>query len=270
MPLPGSHTTEKFLVDATVSSLASSWRCSHCPTLVNKTISADDLEQPAVAASAQTLAGFARQLCWKRIPFAVNGVLRMRWRRIRWNKLWEYSRGLAYGDFRPGMRVLDLGGAATIPVFYLASRGCELVSLDIDVSLTAHTNALAESMGWRLHGSTFDVASYEPTADWGTFDRVISFCVIEHIPKELQLKTLARLGALLKKGGLLELTFDFGKDAPVEGAIRSTAEVQEMICASGLALVGDGEFHDTCERFVIDKKYPDSHFTFGSLFLRKP
>ena len=98
---------------------------------------------------------------------------------------------------------------------------------------------------------------------------MISFCVIEHIPKELQIKTLARLAGLLKPGGSFELTFDFGDDAPVEGAIHSAQEVEEMIAATGLVPLGDGKFHDPGERFPIDKKYPTNHLTFGSLFLKK-
>ena len=116
----------------------------------------------------------------------------------------------------------------------------------------------------------FDLTQHEAPAEWGQFDRVISFCVIEHIRKERQLKTLARLAALLRSGGKFELTFDFGENAPVAGAVRTVAEVREMIVATGLAPLGDGDFHDTGERFAIDKKYPRHRFTFGSLFLRKP
>jgi 2-polyprenyl-3-methyl-5-hydroxy-6-metoxy-1,4-benzoquinol methylase len=238
------------------------------PAQVNKTISPGDVNQPEVAAAAAALRKTAHGLWFRRTPFAVNGVLK--WRcRIKWNKLWEYARGLAYGGFQPGMRVLDFGGGATIPLFHLAQNGCEVLSLDIDEKLTAHTNAVAQTTRWKLRGSTFDLTQNEAPAEWGRFDRVISFCVIEHIPKKRQLQTLARLAALLKPGGLLELTFDFGENAPVTGAVRSAAEVGEMIAATRLAPLGDGGFHDTGERFAIDKKYPDNAFTFGSLFLRK-
>jgi 2-polyprenyl-3-methyl-5-hydroxy-6-metoxy-1,4-benzoquinol methylase len=238
------------------------------PSDVNKTLAAADLHRPEVAAAAARLRRTALWLAWRRAPFAVNGVLRWRWR-IRWNKLWEYARGLAYGNFAPGLRVLDFGGGATIPVLHLARAGCEVLSLDIDERLTAHTNALARRFDWRLEGSTFDLTQREPPEGWGAFDRVISFCVIEHIPKELQRKTLARLAALLKPGGLFELTFDFGPDAPVTDAVRSADEVRELIAATGLTPLGDGAFHDTGERFALDKRHPDRHFTFGSLFLKK-
>jgi SAM-dependent methyltransferase len=124
-------------------------------------------------------------------------------------------------------------------------------------------------VGWRLEGSTYDLTQHEAPAAWDKFDRVISFCVIEHIPRQSQLNALARLAGLLKPGGLFELTFDFGDHAPVTGAIRSAEDVAEMIAATKLVPLGDGKFHDTGERFAIDKKYPGNYFTFGSLFLRK-
>jgi len=237
-------------------------------TQLNKTISPADLKLPEVKQAAGNLSGFARRLWWKGVPFAVNGVLKRRWR-IRWNKQWEYARGLAYGGFQPGHRVLDLGGGGTIPLFYLAKLGCEVRSLDINADLTAHTNRVAKQMGWPLVGSTHDLTAQPAPADWGTFDRIISFCVIEHIPKALQSVVLERLAKLLKPGGTFELTFDYGTTAPVEGAIRSPEEVRELVAATGLTLRGDGQFHDTGERFVLDKKYPTHAFTFGAVFLGK-
>lgn len=235
---------------------------------INKTISPSDIVRPEVMAAADELRNTAHWLWFRRTAFAVNGVLKWRWR-IKWNKLWEYSRGLAYGDFQSGMRVLDFGGGATIPLYHLARIGCEVLSLDIDQKLTEHTNVVAQKYGWKLKGSTFDLTVNESPREWGMFDRIISFCVIEHIPKELQLKTLARLADLLRPGGLFELTFDYGANAPVHGAVRSEGEVIEMIAASKLTPLGDGRFHDTGERFVIDKRHPGKYFTFGSLFLTR-
>jgi 2-polyprenyl-3-methyl-5-hydroxy-6-metoxy-1,4-benzoquinol methylase len=256
-------------MDATAIFLAQSNKMIAYPPDVNKTISPADLERSEVTPHARALNQFGRQLWWKRVPYAVNGALRMRFRGIRWNKLWEYSRGLAYGEFRSGMRVLDFGGGATIPLFWLAKDGCDVLSLDVDEKLTAHTNAVAQQNSWKLKGSTFDLTQNDAPHDWQPFDRVMSFCVIEHIPKASQQKTLTRLAALLKPGGLFTLTFDFGENAPVDGAVRSAEEVVGMITASGLKPIGDGKFHDTGERFPIDKKYPGHQFTFGSLFLQK-
>ena len=237
-------------------------------SLLNKTMSLDDLRLPEVAAEARRLKRLTFGMWLRRIPFAVNGVLKWRFY-VRRHKLWEYARGMAYGDFQKGMRVLDFGGAATLPIFHLARQGCDVLSLDIDRKLSDYTNTVAERHRWPLRASTHDLTAAEAPADWGQFDRVISFCVIEHIPKALQPKAMGRLASLLKPGGLFQLTFDFGEDAPVDGALRDAAEVSGLAAASGLGLAGNPQFVDTGERFAIDKKHPNRRFTFGSLFLRK-
>ena len=236
--------------------------------VLNKTISRKDLEVPEVAEALRDLRRMARWMWWRRIPFAVNDILRMRWR-IRWNKMWEYARGLAFGNFQPGMRVLDFGGGATIPVFYLARLGCEVLSLDINEKFITHTNQVAGQRGWNLRGSTFDLTQNEAPREWGEFDRVISYCVIEHIPKDLHRITVSRLAGLLKPGGIFELTFDYGENAPVTNAVRGKEEVRGLIEASGLVVMGNAEFFDTEERYTLVNKFPDRDFTFGSLFLKR-
>lgn len=235
---------------------------------LNKTIGATDLREPAVADAARTLERTARWLALHRTRFAVNGVLRFRWR-VRWHKLWEYASGITHGDVRAGMRVLDFGGAATLPVFHLARIGCDVWSVDIDERLVGHTDRVAAARGWHLRGSTVDLTRTEAPGDWGAFDRVISFCVLEHLGKDAQRTAVRRLAGLLKPGGILAVTFDFGADAPVEGALRDAEEVTTLAGASGLQTIGNAEFLDTGERFVLDRSHPGREFTFGSLFLRK-
>ncbi|OHB68390.1 MAG: hypothetical protein A2V70_00475 [Planctomycetes bacterium RBG_13_63_9] len=236
-------------------------------TLLNKTLSRRDLAEPEVARISRRINRLARAMWWRRVPFSVNTSLRPRWR-VRWNKMWEYARGIAYGDFSPGMRVLDFGGSATLPVFYLARLGCEVLSLDIDERLCTYTNEMARQHGWNLTSSTFDLAQNEAPAHWQKFDRIVSYCVIEHIPKHLQQVTLARLASLLKPGGILEMTFDYGEGAPVADAIQNRQEVRQLVLATGLSLIGNREFVDTEERFRLNKRYPEHDYTFGSLFLQ--
>ena len=93
--------------------------------------------------------------------------------------------------------------------------------------------------------------------------------MLEHLEKPHQPVVLERLAALVKPGGVLALTFDFGPDAPMANAIRSLAEVEQLVGASRLAYLDGKPFTDTGERFALDKRYPDRRFTFGSVFLRK-
>ena len=204
--------------------------------------------------------------------FAVNGILRHRlW--VRENKLWEYARGLSCILNAPQpsatLRVLDFGGAATIPIFFLASLGCDVLCLDIDTALSDWTNHVAKRRGWKLEASTHNLVVTPALADWGLFDAVISFSVFEHIPKAAQPLIVERLAKLLKPGGIFALTFDFGADAPVQDAVRDFAEVERLVAATGLDYLDGKPLNDTGERFVIDRRHPQRRFTFASLFLMK-
>ena len=258
-------------------------------SFTSKTFSPADLAAPRVAGVASALQRFALRLGISGVPFAVNGVLRRRFR-VRRHKLWEYARGVACVLAACGepaavgqttaraaadaCRVLDFGGGATLPVFYLAHCGCEVLSLDIDASLVEATERVAREQGrrkgWKLRASTHDLTQVPLPEDWGRFDAVISFSVLEHLAKPHQSLVLERLGALLKPGGVLALTFDFGPDAPMANAVRSLAAVEQLVAATRLAYLDGRPCTDTGERFALDKRYPGCRFTFGSVFLRKP
>lgn len=234
---------------------------------LNKTISPADRKAPQVKMQAARLRRFVWQMFLRGEPFAVNGSLKRRWR-VRWHKLWEYERGLACVPWQRGWRVLDFGGGATLPVFYLASQGLNVVSYDIDAKLTDWTNALAQKHGWSLQASTFDLTAGPREMDT-SFDWVMSFCVLEHLPRKTQLAAARLLASYLKPGGYMTVTFDYGPAAPVADALRTMQDVERLIEATGLKPVDGVLFDDTGERFALDKKYPAARFTFGSLFLKK-
>jgi len=234
---------------------------------LNKTISKSDLRLPEVWDRSKELTHFMRSLLWRGERCAMNGVNKFRWN-IPWNKLWEYSRGLAYIPCRKNWRVLDFGGGASLPVYHLASMGMELHSYDIDVRLIAEAQAMAEKHGWGLKAEARDLTR-QPLTESESFDWVISYCVIEHLPKIMQSRIAAHLGSLVKKGGFLTVTFDYGPTAPVPDAIRTEEEVRAFIGLTGMEPIDGIPFQDTGERYVLDKKYPSAAFTFGSLFLKK-
>jgi SAM-dependent methyltransferase len=238
----------------------------------SKTYSPADLAAGLTAPVARELRRWALGMGLRGTKFAVNGVLK--WRcRIRAHKLWEYARGVACLKQERGAaasyRVLDFGGAATPPVFYLAAQGGEILCLDIDSKLSGWTNWISQRRGWPLRASTHDLVTLPVPEDWGQFDAVMSFSVLEHIAKPEQPRVLKRLAALLRPGGVFALTFDFGEDAPVDGAVRSLAEVEQLVAATGLSYLEGDSFLDTSERFELDKRFPGRRYTFGSVFLRK-
>ncbi|MCC6352242.1 MAG: class I SAM-dependent methyltransferase [Verrucomicrobiae bacterium] len=234
---------------------------------LNKTISESDLAEPAVARMAGTLLRFAWGMLLRGQRFAVNGVSKLRWR-IRWHKMWEYARGLALVPWRPDWRVIDFGGGATLPVYYLASRGLRVTSFDIDAALTAEAKEMAGKRGWPLEATTRDL-TIDPLRDDETFDWAMSFCVLEHLPREKQLDVARQLGRCLRPGGYLTVTFDYGDAAPVGGALRGEDDVRALAEATGLQPVDGTLFVDSGDRFPLDKRHPEQRFTFGSLFLQK-
>ena len=241
------------------------------PPFASRTYDPHDLELPQVAPWARALRAFAARLGVGGTPFAVNGVLRRRVF-VRRHKLWEYAATAASlfagGEEQP--RVLDFGGAATLPIYFLAARGCPVACLDIDERLCEATRRAAARHRWPLRVSSQNLLEAPPPPELaGPFDAVISASVLEHLPKEQQAIALARLARLLRPGGVLVLTFDFGSHAPQPGAVRSAEEVAQLVAASGLAWMGGQAFRDTGERFALDRRYPGRKFTFGAAFLTR-
>ena len=235
---------------------------------LQKTLELRDLQEPRTRATARALSRFLRGLFLRGEPVAVNGVLHRRFY-VRRFKMWEYARGLAYSDPREAREVLDFGGAATLPAYYLAARGSRVRVLDIDASLVERSRRAAARRGWELEASTLDITEQELPEGWGPFDRIYSFCVIEHMSRAAYRAALTRLAERLAPGGRLVLSFEYGDEAPGEGALRSCAEVEELVEFTGLAWSGPGGFQDSGDRFRMDRRHPDRRFTFGSLFLEK-
>ena len=219
---------------------------------------------------ARALRAFGARLALRGTPFAVNGVLRRRFL-VRRHKLWEYAASAAC--LLPparGLRILDFGGAATLPIYFFAARGCRVECLDIDEALCAATCEAAARHRWPLTVGSHNLVESPAPPEWtGAFDAVISASVLEHLPKGRQASTVARLAALLRPGGTMVLSFDFGPQAPQPGAVRSVEEVESLVAVSGLEHAGGGPFRDTGARFALDRRYPDRKFTFGVLFLER-
>ena len=171
------------------------------------------------------------------------------------------------------MNVLDVGGAMTMPVFYLAGLGDSVVCLDINEPMTRQTNEVAKRKALKVDARTTNLVNEDPgAADLGApggFDRVYCFCVIEHIPMPGQAVVASRMAGLLKPGGQMCLTFDFGEHAPTEQPLYTLDHVRAIRQAIGLPLMGS-EFTDNTRRFPLNRRFPGKQYTFGSMFFAKP
>jgi SAM-dependent methyltransferase len=242
------------------------------PPFPSRTYDPRDLALPQVAPWARALRAFGARLALRGTPFAVNGVLRRRWI-VRRHKLWEYAASAAFlplGTNERRLRILDFGGAATLPIYFFAARGSSVECLDIDEALCAATRRAAVRHRWPLAVGSHNLAESPAPPDWvGAFDAVISASVLEHLPKEKQATVVARLAGLLRVGGRMVVSFDFGAHAPQPGAVRSIEEVESLVAASGLEYAGGERFRDAGARFGLDRRHPNRKFTFGVLFLER-
>ncbi|MDH3590611.1 MAG: class I SAM-dependent methyltransferase, partial [Planctomycetota bacterium] len=147
-------------------------------------------------------------------------------------------------------------------------------SLDISQPLVDETNRIARRIGTDVDAKNVNLAEEAPSAaDLGApggFDLVICFCVIEHIVPPGQGRVAERMGHLLKPGGQLAITFDYGPNANSEAPIPTLENVHALRDLIGLPLMGNQEFYDDGRRYPLSRRNPHRPFTFGAMFFEKP
>lgn len=108
----------------------------------------------------------------------------------------EYLPGVLRG-VELGSDVLEIGPGPGVATDWLRSRVARLTSIEID-------HKLAESLKKRMAGTNVTVvegdATSMPLPD-ATFDTVVSFTMLHHVPSRLQHKLLAEACRVLRPGG---------------------------------------------------------------------
>lgn len=123
---------------------------------------------------------------------------------------------LEWLDPQPGERILDVGCGDGFHDARIVAAGAEVVGIDIHQSRLAF--ARRHNGGGRVEYLSMDAERME-FAD-GTFDKVISCCVIEHFTNEA--KVLENIARVLKPGGLLVLSADSLSNPEVTHSERET------------------------------------------------
>lgn len=207
-----------------------------------------------------------------------------------WFLYWEIAWLWIGAGFRPGQRVLDLGGSSSLFSYHLASRGLEVVTVDLNEELVRNADEVATATGWPLENHLMDIGALELD---GRFDHVTSVCVFEHIPVSVRVQMSALVRELLAPGGTFALTFDYLNPSRL-ARISSPEDVYEQFAEpSGLRARGNERFHDNGLRYLMhpfhapgaapewrarcienglflpgDEERP-SDYTFGALFLEQ-
>ncbi len=175
--------------------------------------------------------------------------------RFPWFLYWEIAWLVMNNGFEPGQRLLDLGGSSSLFSGYMASRGLEVVTVDLNEDLVHNADELAAATGWRLSNQRMDMRQLDGARLGGRFDHVTSVCVFEHIPLSGRIEVGHRIRDLLVDGGSFSITFDYANPSH-PARIGSPADVHEQFVApAGLSVRGDPEFQDNGERYLLHPAY---------------
>jgi cyclopropane fatty-acyl-phospholipid synthase-like methyltransferase len=126
------------------------------------------------------------------------------WPRMRWL-------GKLLARLEPGSVVLDLGCGSGDPADVEIAKAHQVTGVDISQAQIdlAQRNVPA---GRFLHGDASSV-EFPP----GSFDAVVSFYTLEHIPREEHRAVLRRIHEWLRVGGLLLVSMEAGEYEDVTG-----------------------------------------------------
>jgi ubiquinone/menaquinone biosynthesis C-methylase UbiE len=199
--------------------------------------------------------------------------------RLPWYLFWEIFWVMLNG---PGvarnLRLLDAGGISSLFTCYLASLGCQVHSIDINETLIPNANKIARVMGWRMFSYGMNMNDLHFENEY--FDHAYSICVFEHLDYPIKQAALAEIARCLKPNGILSITFDYrnpapyvigyGTDARQENQLKSQEDIQRCFLANGyFELVGNKEFCDNAESYLVHPQRDNAAYTFGAIFLRK-
>lgn len=157
-------------------------------------------------------------------------------------RLWEYVSLLQrLPELGGKVRFLDVGGAGATLAYALAERGHQGVAVDLNIELVATCTNVAGKRKLQLEAKACD-ATKDLTAAGMEFDLVTLVSVLEHIPQRDWEKVFANCARVMRSGGWLYLTFDYGDyrtEQPFEQSINEIASVLDVIKAAGLRCKGN-------------------------------
>jgi SAM-dependent methyltransferase len=199
---------------------------------------ADDLDRPAHAAAAAALAALAAGFAQCGVPL-----------RSDHERTWEHAHVLvgvdrllqARGADRPLPTLLDLGGGNSALAYVLAERGLPVTVLDVDQAVVAAVRRAAVVAGCvdRLHADVVACGRL-PIVD-AAVDVVVCVSVIEGVLRCDRPRFWAEVRRVLRPGGTVLLTFDYGPGARAVGdpPVDRGALARDLVVASGLELRGE-------------------------------
>lgn len=169
-----------------------------------------------------------------------------------WFLYWEIVWLVLNNEFSPKHSVLDLGGSSSLFSYYLASKGLNVTTIDLQEVLVDNANFVAQQMRWNLRNHVMDMKELNFDSE---FDHVTSLCVYEHIPTCDRVVINKKIKDLLVAGGDFSVTFDY-KNPSRSAGINSPEDVYEQfVKPSGLRIRGNKDFIDNGKRYLLHPFY---------------
>jgi SAM-dependent methyltransferase len=192
------------------------------------------------------------------------------------SRLWEYAalyKGLRL--FNGGLDVLDLGGPASHLVLLSALAKNRVISVDRNPGVVETGRRCARRMGLdtleHRVGDLRDLSEIQTAS----FDRVVCCSVLQNLTVSDQEQTLSEIGRILRPGGIVGLTFDYGIRSQASEEIFAPHEPpdcqEELVrryVRGGLEIVGNRELENPIPGALF--RDPVVRYAIGSLFLGKP
>lgn len=165
-----------------------------------------------------------------------------------WFLYWEIAWVFLNGDFKPGQKVLDLGGSSSLFSYYLASKGLNVTTVDMNEELVDVANQVAKALNWPINNLAMDMRNLTLDQE---FDHITSICVFEHIPMFDRISINEKLKELLKKDGFFSITVDY-RNPSQAARISSPEDIDaQFVKPSGMKLRGNQYFFDNSKNYLL-------------------
>ena len=173
-------------------------------------------------------------------------------RNFPWFLYWEIVWVTMNAEFSKGQKVLDLGGSSSLFSYYLASKGLDVTTVELQKELVENANRVAHRMGWKLSNHVMNMNNMTFSSH---FDHITSICVYEHIPICERVEINKTIANLLVPGGRFSITFDY-KNPSRLARINTPLDVSaQFVEPSGLSLRGNQVFIDTGRCYLLHPFY---------------
>ncbi len=173
-------------------------------------------------------------------------------RNFPWFLYWEIVWVISNNKFSSKHRILDLGGSSSLFSYYLASKGVDVTTIDLNRELVDNANFVGNQMGWNLKNYVMDMR--ELTFD-SEFDHITSVCVYEHIPMYDRVTINKKVKDLLVEGGKFSITFDYRNPSLLAQISSAQAVYEQFVKPSGLKMRGNIDFIDNGKNYLLHPFY---------------